>query len=182
MAESLRIQREEAQRAQKLQTEGANFAAHQLNQQTQVGLAGAQALGQMGANGAMNMNGGGGMNPAGMMTGMAMGGAIGQQMSGMMGNMMQGINQPPAGGAPGMAPPPLPVVQYSVAANGQTTGPFGMQSLAQMAQGGQLTPQSQVWKQGMAGWAAAETVQELAQLFASASPPPPPPPPPPIAS
>jgi hypothetical protein len=56
-----------------------------------------------------------------------------------------------------------------------------MQRLAQMAQGGQLTPQSQVWKQGMAGWSAAGTVEELVALFASASPPPPPPAPP-IAS
>ncbi|GHU14528.1 hypothetical protein FACS1894161_5180 [Spirochaetia bacterium] len=45
MAESLRIQREEAQRAQRLQTEGANLTAHHLDQQTKVGLVGAQALG-----------------------------------------------------------------------------------------------------------------------------------------
>jgi membrane protease subunit (stomatin/prohibitin family) len=176
MEESLRIQRESAAYAQKLQTEGANFAAHQLNQQTQVGLAGANALGQMGAGGAMNMNAGGGMNPAAMMTGMAMGGAIGQQMTGMMGNMMGGLNQPPA--APGAAPPPPPVVQYNVAVNGQTTGPFSLQQLAQMAAQGQFTPQSQVWKQGMSGWAAAGTVQELAGVFAPSGAPPPPPPPP----
>jgi hypothetical protein len=59
MAESLRIQREEMQHAQRMQTDGANFAVHQLNQQTRVGIAGAEALGQMGQNGAMNMSGGG---------------------------------------------------------------------------------------------------------------------------
>ena len=48
----------------------------------------------------MGGNGGGSMNPAGIMTGMAMGGALGQQM----------------------------------------------------VQQGQLTPQTYVWKQGMAGW------------------------------
>ncbi|MDR1575648.1 MAG: DUF4339 domain-containing protein [Treponema sp.] len=37
-----------------------------------------------------------------------------------------------------------------------------------------MTPQSQVWKQGMPGWAAAGTVQELAPLFAQTPPPPPP--------
>jgi hypothetical protein len=170
MEETLRIQREEAQRAQRLQTEGANFAAHQLDQQTRVGMAGAQALG----NGGMAMGVGGGMNPGGMMAGMAMGGALGQGMAGMMGNMLNGAPVvPPLGGA---APPPLPVIAYSVAVNGQTTGPFDMNALAQMAAAGQLTAQTQVWKPGMAGWAAAGTVQELAQVFASAPPPPPPPP------
>jgi len=205
MEESLRIQREEAQHAQRMQTDSANIGLHQLNQQTRVALAGADALGKMGAGGAMNM--GGGMNPAGMMTGMMMGGAVGGQMAGMMGNMMQGVQQPPPPGmapppapgmapppaapppAPGMAPPPAPGmapqsappppagIQYSVAVNGQTTGPFDMNTLAQMIQSGQLKQDSQVWKQGMSGWAAAGTVQELSGLFAQAAPPPPPPPP-----
>ncbi|GHT92007.1 hypothetical protein FACS1894140_3440 [Spirochaetia bacterium] len=187
MAASLAIQREEAQRAQRLQTEGANLAAHQLDQQTKVGLAGAQALGQMGANGAMNMNAGGGMNPAGMMTGMAMGGALGGQMAGMMGNMMQGINQQMPGQTPppipGGAPPPIPgapvqTVSFSVSVNGQTYGPYDMNALAQMTQAGQLNAQSMVWRQGMPGWQAAGTVPELGALFAGVGAPPPPPPPP----
>jgi hypothetical protein len=109
MEETLRIQREEAQRAQRLQTEGTNLAANQLDRQTKAGIAGAQALGQMGANGAMNMNAGGGMNPAGMMTGMAMGDALGGQTAGMMGNLIQGINQQaPPPPVPGTVPPPVP--------------------------------------------------------------------------
>ena len=174
--ETLRIQRGEAQHAQRMQTDGANFAVHQLNQQTQVGLAGAQALGQMGQGGAMNIGGGGGMNPAGVMAGMAMGGAIGQQMTGMLNNMMPNPNQvAPAQAPPGgpMAPPPPPVVQYNVAVNGQTTGPYDMAALAQMVQTGQFTPQSQVWKQGMSGWQAAGQVAELAPLFQQGPPPPP---------
>jgi hypothetical protein len=111
-----------------------------------------------------------------MMAGMAMGGIAGQQMAGMMGNMMGGLNQPPAAGMPVMPPPP-PNVQYSVAVNGQTTGPFAMAQLVQMVQTGQLTDKSMVWKAGMAAWAAAGTVQELASLFAAQMPPPPPPPP-----
>ncbi|MDR2542348.1 MAG: SPFH domain-containing protein [Treponema sp.] len=188
-----RAQTTEAQHAQRMQTDSQNFALHQLNQQTKVALAGADALGKMGAGGAMNM-GGGGMNPAGMMTGMMMGGAVGGQMAGMMGNMMQGVNQPAQqpgmpgmpsmpsapGMAPpppgGMAPPPPAAVSYSVAVNGQTMGPYDMNALAQMVQSGQLTPESQVWKQGMAGWVAAGTVQELSGLFAQSAPPPPPPP------
>ena len=179
MEDSLRIQREELQHAQRMQTDSANFGLHQLNQQTKVAMAGADALGKMGAGGAMNM--GGGMNPAGMMTGMMMGGAIGGNMAGMMGNMMQGVQQPGMPGAPppapGMAPPPPPAMQFQVAVNGQTMGPYDMNTLAQMVQNGQLTPQSQVWRQGMSGWAAAGTVQELGGLFAQNAPPPPPPPP-----
>jgi hypothetical protein len=112
-----------------------------------------------------------------MMAGMAMGGAVGQGMAGMMGNMMNGMNQPLGGvpSVPGAVPPPPPVVQYNIAVNGQTTGPFGFEQLAQMVQAGQLTPQSQVWKQSMSAWATAGSVQELSALFASAAPPPPPP-------
>jgi membrane protease subunit (stomatin/prohibitin family) len=177
MAETLRIQREEAQRLQKLQSEGANFAVHQLNQQTDVAKTAAASLGQMGQGASMGDGSGGGFNPGAMMAGMAMGTMAGQQMAGMMGNMMHGMNQPPAGGAPGgmTPPPPPPIVQYNVAVNGQTTGPFTMVQLAQMVQSGQLTNNSMVWKQGMAGWVAAGTVQELAPLFAQVPPPPPPP-------
>ena len=174
MAETMRIQREEMQRAQRLQTETNFMGAHSLDQQTEVLKTGAQSLGQMGTMDAGGQ-GGGGMNPAGMMTGMMMGGAMGQQMAGMMQNMgqqMQGAMN---------TPPPMPNVQYHVSLNGAQAGPFNMQQLAQMAQSGQLTQQTYVWKQGMANWEFAGNVPELASLFAP--PPPgsmPPPPPPPI--
>jgi membrane protease subunit (stomatin/prohibitin family) len=165
MEETLRIQREEAQRAQKLQTETNFIGAHALNQQTDVLKTGAESLGNMG-----NMDlggGGGGMNPAGMMTGMMMGGAIGSQMAGMMNNMGQNMNQQQN------TPPPPPTIAYSVSVNGQTAGPFNLQQLQQMAQNGQLTQNTHVWKQGMAGWEVAGNVQELASLFGSVPPPPP---------
>jgi membrane protease subunit (stomatin/prohibitin family) len=166
MEETLRIQREEAQRAQKLQTETNFIGAHALNQQTDVLKTGAESLGNMG-----NMDlggGGGGMNPAGMMTGMMMGGAIGSQMAGMMNNMGQNMNQQQN------TPPPPPTIAYSVSVNGQTAGPFNLQQLQQMAQNGQLTQNTYVWKQGMAGWEVAGNVQELASLFGAVPPPPPP--------
>lgn len=50
--EVLRIQREEAQYAQHKQTESANLGAFQVEKQAEVGVAGANALGQMGSNGA----------------------------------------------------------------------------------------------------------------------------------
>lgn len=165
MEETLRIQREEAQRAQKLQTETNFIGAHALNQQTEVLRTAANSLGQMGN---MNMGGGGGMNPAGMMTGMMMGGAMGQQMAGMMNQMGQTMNQSMA------APPPMPQVQYTLNVNGQNMGPFNMQQMQQLVQQGQMTPQTYVWKQGMAGWELAGNVVELASLFGASTPPPPP--------
>jgi len=172
MSETLRIQREEAQRAQRLQTETNFMGAHSLDQQTEVLKTGAQSLGKMGSMD-MGSGGGGGMNPGGMMAGMMMGGAMGQQMAGMMQNLgqqMQGAMN---------TPPPIPNVQYHISNNGAQAGPFNMQQLAQMAQSGQLTPQTYVWKQGMANWEQAGNVAELSSLFAPPSPGSMPPPPPP---
>lgn len=166
MEETLRIQREEAQYAQHMQTRTGNFAAYQVEKQAEVGVAGANALGQMGANGAMNMSGDGGMNPAGMMTGMMMGSAIGQNMVGMTNGMMGGLSNPQTT----MTPPPVPNVAYHVAVNGQATGPLDFATLSQMVANGSLTKESLVWKQGMANWVQAGTVQELQSLFVSIPP------------
>jgi membrane protease subunit (stomatin/prohibitin family) len=165
MEETLRIQREEAQRAQKLQIETNFMGAHALNQQTEVLKTGAESLGNMGNMG----GGGGGMNPAGMMTGMMMGGAMGNQMAGMMNNMGQNMQQQQN------TPPPPPTIAYSVSVNGQTAGPFNLQQLQQMVQNGQLQKTTHVWKQGMAAWEIAGNVQELSNLFGAVPPPPPPP-------
>jgi membrane protease subunit (stomatin/prohibitin family) len=163
--ESLRIQREEAQRAQKLQTETNFMGAHALNQQSDVLKTAAQSLGEMGS---IN-TGGGGMNPAGMMTGMMMGGAMGGQMANMMNQMGQNMNQQQN------TPPPPPQIQYNLSINGQSAGPFNWSQLQQMVQTGQLTPNTHVWKQGMSGWELASNVQELSSLFGAVPPPPPPP-------
>ena len=173
---TLRIQREEGQYAQHKQTQTANLGAFQVEKQAEVGVAGAQALGQMGANGAGDVNIGGsgdgtGFNMAAMMASMAVGGAVGQNIAGAMNNMMGGINQQTA---PGAVPPPIPTAAYHVAVNGQATGPFDISVLAQMATAGQLTADSLVWKNGMAQWAKAGTVDELKNLFANAMPPIPP--------
>lgn len=161
--ERLRIQREEGQYAQHKQTQSANFAAYQVEKQAEVGIAGATALGQMGTNGAGDVNlssgGGDGFNMAAMMAGMAVGGAVGQNLAGAMNNMMTGS-----------VPPPLPAVSYHVAVNGQATGPFDIATLTQMAAAGQLTDDSLVWKNGMAQWKKAGTVEELRVLLLSAMP------------
>ena len=170
--ESLRIQREEGQYAQRMQTRTANFGAYQVEKQAEVGVAGANAFGQMNANGACNVEMGGGMgfNPAAMMAGMAMGGAMGQNIAGVMNNAMSGVTQPVQ---PGVVPPPIPTVTYHVAINGQAAGPFDLTTLKQMAQAGQLTTASLVWKAGMTGWEQAGTVNELSTIFAQIPPAPP---------
>jgi hypothetical protein len=106
-----------------------------------------------------------------MMAGMMMGGAMGQQMAGMMHSMGQQMQNAMN------TPPPVPNVQYHVSVNGSQMGPFNMQQLQQMAQNGQLTPQTYVWKQGMANWDFVCNVPELASLLAAPGTPPPPPPP-----
>lgn len=159
--ETLRVQREESQYAQHKATQSANFAAFQVEKQAEVGVAGAEALGQMGANGAGNVNlgeGGSGFNPATMMASMALGGAVGQNMAGMMKNMMSGTNVPMNGG---VTPPPIPTVGYYVAVNGQATGPFDMNVLKQMSASGQFSTDSLVWKDGMAEWVKAGEVEDL---------------------
>lgn len=167
--ETLRVQREEGQYAQHKQTQTSHFAAYQTEAQTQVGMAGANALGQMGANGAGGVDLGGsgaGFNPAAMMASMAVGGAIGQNIAGTMSNMMSGGTQP----IPGTVPPPIPTVSYHVAVDGQATGPFDKTVLAQMVSTGAFTPNSLVWKQGMAEWATASSVEELKDMFNDAMP------------
>ena len=166
MEETLRIQREEAQRAQKLQTEGQNISVHQLNQQTEVAKTAAESLGKMGSGGG---SGGGGMDPGSMMASMAMGGAVGQGMAGSIGGMMSGMNQEKQ-----TPPPPPPQAQYNISIGGQQTGPFAWEQLQQMVQSGQITKDTHVWKQGMAGWELAGNVQELSSLFGAVPPPPPP--------
>ena len=112
---------------------------------------------------AANNSAGGGIMGAGLGAGMGMG------MMGQMGNAFQN-NQ--FNGASGQnSPPPPPIVNYFVAVNGAQTGPFTMQQLQAMASSGQFNRQSQVWKQGMTGWLAAETQTELSALFNSVPPP-----------
>lgn len=162
--ERLRIQREEGQYAQHKQTQTANLRAFQVEKQAEVGVAGAQALGQMGANGSgdVNWDGGYGFNMAAMMASMAVGGAVGQNIAGAMNGMMSGINQPIQ---PPVIPPPVPPVSYYVAVNGQAIGPFDLSVLTQMAASGQLMANTLAWKDGMAQWAEARTIDGLKNLF-----------------
>ena len=142
-----------------------------MKKQAEVGVAGAEALGQMGANGAgdINLGGGGdGFNMAAMMASMAVGGAVGQNIAGSMNNIMQGINQPVQSG---ITPPPIPTSVYNVAVNGQATGPFDINILKQMAIAAQFKASSLVWKPEMESWLRADSVDELKDLFKNVMPP-----------
>lgn len=160
-AELLRIQREEAQRIQKLQTESNFLGTHALNQQASVLQSAASGLSQMG-----NMGSSGGMNPAGMMVGMTLGGALGGQMAGMLGSVAQQAQQP-------MSPPPPPTTQYMISNNGNQLGPYTIPQMEQMVQNGSLTKDTYVWKSGMNQWELAGNVSELASIFTQTPPPPP---------
>ncbi len=95
--------------------------------------------------------------------------------------------QPQAGPAvpppiPGSAPVPPPVapqpeIKLFIAVGGQQYGPYNMDMCKQMVQGGQLTPQSMVWMEGMPAWSPASQVPALQALFAPATPAMPPLPP-----
>jgi len=172
LEETLRIQREEGQYSIHKQTQTANMGAFQVEKQAEVGIAGATALGQMGANGAgdINLSSGGngdGFNMAAIMASMAVGGAVGQNIAGTMNNMMTGINQLQA------TPPPSPVTSYFIAVNGQAVGPYDISTLKQMANNNQFALNSLVWKDGMSEWVKAETIDELKSLFTVIPPIPP---------
>lgn len=143
----------------------------------------ADALKTMAAN-----PGPGGLAAGGM--GMGMGLAMANQMGGMYGAPMGGMMNPAmmgagmggmaAGATAAAAPPPPPQASsWYLSMGGQQVGPLPAGNLASYLQNGQLTAETMVWKQGMAGWAAAGSVSELASLFTappqSAAPPTPPP-------
>jgi membrane protease subunit (stomatin/prohibitin family) len=103
-------------------------------------------------------------NPGGL-AGAGMGLGAGVAMGNVMAGAMAGAAQPSA------APPPLPQSGYFLGIGGQQQGPFDAAMLAAKARDGSLTRATLVWKQGMAGWVAAETVPELQALLAAAPPP-----------
>lgn len=160
--ENLRINREEAQFAQHMQTANNNFAAYQMDLQAKTAMAGAEALGKMGSNGAGSYSSGG-FDPASMMASMAMAGTIGKNMANNMNEMM--ANTPaasaPAASAPPVAPPPIPEVKYHIAVGKQATGPYTVEEIAQMAQEMKVSGQTLVWKPGMAKWAQLDSVDDL---------------------
>ena len=98
-------------------------------------------------------------------------GAAGAKIIGSFSKMFNAKNQKHSEDT---TPPPIPVVCYNVAINNQPTGPFDLDTLADMANSGQLTSNSLVWKKGMAQWEKAGNVDELKTIFENTMPPIPP--------
>ena len=100
-------------------------------------------------------------NPGGV-AGLGAGLGVGLNMANQMAGAMQ----------PTQAPPPLPgLVQFHVAIGNQQQGPFDLATLQQKVAAGQVTPQSLVWKPGMAQWTPAAQVEEFKPLLATVPPP-----------
>jgi hypothetical protein len=70
-------------------------------------------------------------------------------------------------------PPPLGTGEkYNVVINEQNNGPYDIAELRRMAQRGELTKDTLAWKEGMADWAEAGTIEALKGLFGTSNPPP----------
>jgi membrane protease subunit (stomatin/prohibitin family) len=110
-------------------------------------------------------------NPSGI-AGIGAGLGAGVTMANSMANALNPQNSSPGYAAASAAPPPLPaVVTFFVAINGAQAGPFDVPTLSAKIREGSITPSTLVWKQGMAGWTAAEAVPDLSGLFAAVPPP-----------
>jgi hypothetical protein len=66
-----------------------------------------------------------------------------------------------------VGPPPIPQsTMYYVAVNGQQTGPFQIDALRKNVVDGSPTRETLVWHDGMAQWASASELPDIAKLFA----------------
>lgn len=143
------------------QIQTAHLNAYQTEVQGQVGIAGAQGLGMLGADsGGM---GNSGMNPAAMMAGMAIGNAIGQNIAGNINNAMSSATPPPIPQSQNIQS--VPKTTYNVAINGQPTGPFEIDALKSMIEVGMISNESLVWTQGMIEWKRICDVDELKSIL-----------------
>ena len=166
--ETMRIQREESQYAQRKQTEMSNFAAFQLEKQAEVGIAGANALGQMGSNGGSEVDGGS-MNPAGMMAGVALGGVIGQNMASMMGNMFNGMNSTENAV---IKPPTINNKEYYLVLNNVQSGPYTFNNIKDMLSTSIIGNEVLCWVTGTQNWKPLKDFNEFFEGSNQTAPPP----------
>ncbi len=101
---------------------------------------------------------------AGTLAAAGLGLAVGGQMAGQLAGQMGGATRPASG------PPPLPTENFFVSIGGQQQGPFNLVQLKQLAMETKLMRESLVWKEGMAAWAAASTIPEVAAIFGGVPP------------
>ncbi|CAA6827918.1 MAG: Putative virion core protein (lumpy skin disease virus) [uncultured Thiotrichaceae bacterium] len=82
--------------------------------------------------------------------------------------MADSLTSPAKGGAATTTPPPPPLPpgdKWHVAINEQITGPYDSNQLRELITENKLTEESLVWKEGMADWAAAGTVEVVKKLI-----------------
>lgn len=103
---------------------------------------------------------------AGTFVGMGMGQMFAGQMAGSAG---ASVGQQMGG--PGAPPPLNQPSPFFLAIDGRQAGPFEPALLRAKIAAGELRPETLVWKAGMANWAQAKDVPEVAALFGSAPPP-----------
>lgn len=130
-----------------------------LDQRTRIGLIGgdmsayAQLLTADAVRDAARNQGAGG---AGAAIGVGLG--MAQQLAGATGQGMRA----------GTSPPPLPSsAGFFIGVDGKSQGPLDSAGLAQRVKDGVLRADTLVWREGMAAWAAAAQVPEVAALLGS---------------
>ncbi len=107
-------------------------------------------------------------NPAGGGAAEGLGLGMGFAMAGRM------MNAPAMTGAPGGGPPPPPgAPTWYIAVGGQTRGPFTIEQIAAAARAGEITGQTTLWTTGMANWAPAAEIPQVATHLSGGPPPPP---------
>ncbi|GAB3930218.1 SPFH domain-containing protein [Mucilaginibacter myungsuensis] len=130
------------------------------------------AYAQFQAANAMEQNATSGNSIGGTMASAGIGLATGAAMMGQMGNVFQQNQFDPNQGRNETPPPPPPApVEFHVAVDGKSVGPRSLSEIDAMISNEAITRDTLVWKKGMAGWAAASTVAELADLFSNEPPP-----------
>lgn len=105
---------------------------------------------------------GGNLGAAGMGLG------AGMAMTRQMGNLFQENNFNPN---PDVPPPLNSGKTYFIALNGKSDGPHSIEQLNKLALASTFSADTMVWTKGMAAWAAAGTLPELAEVLSQIPPP-----------
>ncbi len=106
---------------------------------------------------------------AGAVMGAGLGLGMGMNVGSQVGATVAGnVNVNPAASMP---PPLQTAVQYHLAINGQSQGPYDFNTVVAYIQNGTLMPTSLVWRQGMANWDKIMNLPDFA-AYMTATPPP----------
>ena len=106
---------------------------------------------------------------AGAVMGAGLGLGMGMNVGSQVGATVAGnVNVNPAASMP---PPLQTAVQYHLAINGQSQGPYDFNKVVAYIQNGTLMPTSLVWRQGMANWDKIMNLPDFA-AYMTATPPP----------